>query len=118
MDTKKRVVVFLFVAIGLVLLGSLGAYLVHTSAGKVKIIDMTYVTEDGARMCALLYVPESATVENPAPAIVSMHGYNNTREVQDINAVELSRRGYVVIAIDAYDHGGSSFALRAPAALS
>jgi dienelactone hydrolase len=61
-------------------------------------------------MCALLYVPDSASVEDPAPAIVSMHGYNNTREVQDLNAVELSRRGYVVIAIDAYDHGGSSFA--------
>ncbi len=109
MDTKKRSVVFLLIAIALVLLGSLGAYLVHTSAGKVKITDMTYVTEDGARMCALLYVPASVSVENPAPAIVSMHGYNNTREVQDVNAVELSRRGYVVIAIDAYDHGGSSF---------
>jgi hypothetical protein len=87
----------------------LGAYFVHTSGGNVKITDMTYVTEDGARMSALLYVPDSVSVENPAPAIVSCHGYNNTREVQDINAVELSRRGYVVIAIDEYDHGGSSF---------
>ncbi len=106
---KKKYVLFLCIAVALVLLGSLGAYLVHTSGGKVKITDMTYVTEDGARMSALLYVPDSATVENPAPAIVSCHGYNNTREVQDINAVELSRRGYVVIAIDAYDHGNSSF---------
>ena len=110
MDTKKRLALFLCIAIALVLLGSSGAYLVHTSGGKVKITDMTYITEDGARMCALLYVPDSASVEDPAPAIVSMHGYNNTREVQDLNAVELSRRGYVVIAIDAYDHGGSSFA--------
>lgn len=109
MMNKKKYVLFLCIAVALVLLGSLGAYLVHTSGGKVKITDMTYVTEDGARMSALLYVPDSATVENPAPAIVSCHGYNNTREVQDINAVELSRRGYVVIAIDAYDHGNSSF---------
>ncbi len=109
MDNKKKCVVFLCIAVALVLLGSLAAYLVHTSGGKIKITDMTYVTEDGARMSALLYVPDSVTVENPAPAIVSMHGYNNTREVQDLNAVELSRRGYVVIAIDAYDHGGSSF---------
>ena len=106
---KKKYVLLLCIAIALVLLGSLGAYFVHTSGGNVKITDMTYVTEDGARMSALLYVPDSVSVENPAPAIVSCHGYNNTREVQDINAVELSRRGYVVIAIDEYDHGGSSF---------
>ncbi len=110
MDNKKKLVVFLCIAVALVLLGSLGAYLVHTSGGKVKITDITYVTEDGARLSALLYVPASASVENPAPAVVSCHGYNNTREVQDINAVELSRRGYIVIAIDAYDHGKSSFA--------
>jgi len=106
---KKKYVLLLCIAIALVLLGSLGAYFVHTSGGNVKITDMRYVTEDGARMSALLYVPDSVSVENPAPAIVSCHGYNNTREVQDINAVELSRRGYVVIAIDEYDHGGSSF---------
>jgi cephalosporin-C deacetylase-like acetyl esterase len=99
---KKKYVLLLCIAIALVLLGSLGAYFVHTSGGNVKITDMTYVTEDGARMSALLYVPDSVSVENPAPAIVSCHGYNNTREVQDINAVELSRRGYVVIAIDEY----------------
>jgi uncharacterized protein len=109
MKNKKNLVVFLCIAIAFVLLGSLGAYLVHTSGCKVKITDITYITEDGARLNAFLYVPDSATVENPAPAIVSSHGYNNTKEVQDINAVELSRRGYVVIAIDAYDHGNSSF---------
>jgi hypothetical protein len=105
----KKYVVFLCIAVALVLLGSLGAHLVHTSGCKVKITDITYVTEDGARMRALLLVPNSATVENPAPAIVSVHGYNNTLEVQDSNQVELSRRGYVVISIDAYDHGLSSF---------
>ena len=109
MDSKKSSVLFLCISIALVIAGSLFANLVHTSGCKVKITDMTYVTEDGARMCAYLYVPDSVTVENPAPAVVSMHGYNNTREVQDLNALELSRRGYVVMAIDAYDHGGSSF---------
>ncbi|MCX7981363.1 MAG: acetylxylan esterase [Syntrophales bacterium] len=107
---RKIYVILILIALGLVFVGSFGAYLVHTSGYKVKITDMTLVTEDGARMAALLYVPNSVTVENPAPAIVSMHGYNNTKEVQDLNCVELARRGYVVIAIDAYDHGRSSFA--------
>jgi len=111
MKRENRVkVILILIALVLIFVGSFGAYLIHTSVYKVKITDMTLVTEDGARMAALLYVPDSATVENPAPAIVSMHGYNNTKEVQDLNCVELSRRGYVVIAIDAYDHGRSSFA--------
>lgn len=109
MENRKRYIWMLCIAIGLVVIGSFFADRVQTSGGKVKITDMTFVTEDGARLRSLLYVPDSATVENPAPAVVSCHGYNNTAEVQDINAVELSRRGYVVMAIDAYDHGLSSF---------
>lgn len=109
MNKRQKYVLWLCIAIALVLIGSFFANIVHRSGGKVKITDMTVVTEDGARMRALLYVPDSATVENPAPAVVSCHGYNNTLEVQDVNCVELSRRGYVVIAIDAYDHGLSSF---------
>ncbi len=109
MKSVKQYVLLLCIAIFLVLVGSLLAYLIHTNDCKVKITDMTYVTLDGARMRALLYVPDTATVENPVPAIVACHGYNNTLEVQDVNAVELSRRGYVVIAIDDYDHGNSSF---------
>ncbi len=73
MNTVKRYVLLLCIAICLVMVGSFLAYLVHTNDCKVKITDMTYVTEDGARMRALLYVPDSATVENPAPAIVSCH---------------------------------------------
>jgi len=109
MNRRQKYVLWLCIAIALVLIGSFFANCVHRSGGKVAITDMTVVTEDGARMRALLYVPDSATVENPAPAVVACHGYNNTLEVQDVNCVELSRRGYVVIAIDDYDHGLSSF---------
>ena len=36
------------------------------------------------------------------------HGYLNSAEMQDANAIELSRRGYVVLALDMYDHGHSN----------
>ncbi len=107
---KNKNVKWIIVALALVLLGSLLGGLVNTSFGKVKVTEVTYVTEDGARFHSLLYVPKSATVDNPAPAIVAAHGYNNTAEVQSINAVELSRHGYVVMAIDHYSHGDSSAA--------
>jgi len=107
---KQKNVKLVCIALALVIVGSLLAGLVNTSFGKVKVTEVTYVTEDGARFHSLLYVPDSATVENPAPAIVAAHGYNNTAEVQTINAVELSRHGYVVMAIDHYSHGDSSAA--------
>jgi len=107
---KKHCVKNVFIASLLfLLLGGLIAMLVHTSGGRVKIHDIKYVTVDGAEMRALLYVPKDATPSTPAPVIISCHGYNNTAEVQDINCVELSRRGFIVMAIDAYGHGGSNF---------
>lgn len=109
MSNLKKYVVLVCIAIAFVLIGSFFANLVQTDFCKVKITETTFVTEDGARLHALLLVPDSATVEKPAPAVVSAHGYNNTLEVQDINWVELSRRGYIVMAIDDYDHGLSSF---------
>lgn len=85
-NSALRVMVIALIAL---FLGALIANLAHTSVGKVDIHDITYVTEDGAQMRALLYVPKSATTENPAPVVISCHGYNNTAEVQDLNCVEL-----------------------------
>ena len=61
------------------------------------------------RMSCLVFKPKTATPENPAPLIVTSHGYLNNREMQDINAVEWARRGFVVIAMDATNHGNSAY---------
>ena len=58
-------------------------------------------------MSALLYIPDSATTVTPAPAVLAVHGYINSRETQSPYAIELSRRGYVVLAIDQRGHGYS-----------
>lgn len=105
---QRKYLPLLYLSLALVLVSSMLAGLVNTDFGKVKVTEVTYISEDGARFHSLLYVPDSATVEAPAPAIVAAHGYNNTAEVQTINAVELSRRGYVVMAVDHYSHGDSS----------
>jgi pimeloyl-ACP methyl ester carboxylesterase len=99
----------LILALALLLLGAFIANRVHTSGGFVKIRDISFVTIDGAQMRALLYVPNSATPSAPAPVVISCHGYNNTAEVQDLNCVELSKRGFIVMSIDAYGHGQSDF---------
>lgn len=68
---------------------------------------MKWETASGHAMSALLFKPDSATIENKAPAIVVSHGWYNNKEMQDLNYVELSRRGFVVLSIDMYGHGNS-----------
>ena len=80
---------------------------IQTSFGKVVVNEISIVTKVGT-LTGYLFVPKSATEEHPAPAIVTSHGYLNNREMQDINYVELSRRGYVVFAMNAYKHGDST----------
>ncbi|XQY92929.1 dienelactone hydrolase family protein [Metabacillus sp. HB246100] len=98
---------FLVIALILCLVSMIGASFVQTSGGKVTVKDLRWETPSGHLMSALLFVPDGVTKDNPAPGIVTSHGWYNNREMQDLNYVELSRRGYVVISIDMYGHGNS-----------
>jgi dienelactone hydrolase len=104
---KKRSKNLLAVSVVLVLISVLVSGAVQTSFGRVDVRKISLVTEVGT-LTGYLLVPNTATVDTPAPAIVTSHGYLNNREMQDINYVELSHRGYVVFAMNAYKHGDSS----------
>ncbi|WP_241263456.1 alpha/beta hydrolase [Microbacterium esteraromaticum] len=91
----------------LCLISAVGAHLVQTQAGSVTVKDMQWETSSGRMLNALLFVPDDATADDPAPAVVVSHGWWNNREMQDANYVELSRRGFVVLSIDMYGHGNS-----------
>lgn len=86
-----------------------GGALAHAvqTAGGVEVRDVRFESEDGVRMSALLYVPEGASASAPAPAVLAVHGYINSRETQSGFAIELARRGYVVLALDQTGHGFS-----------
>lgn len=101
---SKRI---LCIALVILLISCIGASLVQTNFGKVTIKDLRWETAAGHEMSALLFIPETATKDNPAPAIVCSHGWYNNREMQDLNYVEYARRGYVVLSIDMYGHGNS-----------
>ena len=90
----------------LLLAGSELAHLVQTSGG-VDVRDVRIDMEDGGHLSALLYLPPSATAASPAPAVLAVHGYINSRETQSGFAIELARRGYVVLALDQTGHGFS-----------
>ena len=106
MKGKKRSLVLLAVALVLILVGSILAGVFNGGKGAVSV---TRISFDGGHgtLSGLLYMPKGASEENPRPAIVVTHGYLNSAEMQDANAIELSRRGFVVLALDQYDHGHS-----------
>lgn len=86
-----------------------GSYLAHRvqTDGGVRVSDVRFQAEGGLPMSGLLYVPAGATAQHPAPAVLASHGYINTREMQSAFAIELARRGYVVLAMDMTGHGYS-----------
>lgn len=65
------------------------------------------IDSDVGALSYKLYVPNGATKDSPAPAVLLLHGYQNDHETCAAYAIELARRGVVVMALDEYGHGGS-----------
>jgi pimeloyl-ACP methyl ester carboxylesterase len=97
----------LIAALVMIVVGALLACTVQTVGGDVRVRDIRFVGTNGIVMSALLYVPKGASKERPAPGVVAIHGYINSRETQSPYAIELARRGYVVLALDQTGHGYS-----------
>ena len=70
--------------------------------------EITFTTDVGALSHAKLYIPVQASAENKLPAVLLCHGYTASLDAMEPNAIELSRRGYVVMALDLYGHGESA----------
>jgi cephalosporin-C deacetylase-like acetyl esterase len=103
MRTSRRLLLWGWM---LVLAGGLLAHWIQT-AGGTRIEDVRFTGINGKSMSGLLYIPPNATASTPAPAILAVHGYINTREMQSGFAIEYARRGYVVLALDQTGHGHS-----------
>lgn len=99
----------LALALVVILIGSFFAGMVNTSFYDVDVTEIEFETERGT-LSGLLYMPKGAGEDDPRPVIVTTHGYLNSKEMQDAPAIEMSRRGYIVLALDMYDHGDSRWA--------
>jgi len=97
----------LVLALALVLIGASGASLVKTAGGAVTVRELRWQTPSGHTLAGQLFIPDGASQEKPAPAIVCAHGWMLNSEYQDEVYIEMSRRGYVVLSIDMYGHGDS-----------
>lgn len=118
MERKKRVLAILCIALALMLVSAIVQRVVVTSGGAVEVTYLEDATNtstvvvgeetkafDGLVVSGALFVPKQASETHKLPAIVLTHGYLNDWEKQYQNAIELSKRGFVVVAVDRAGHG-------------
>ena len=102
-STKKWLVITAILCV----IGILGAGFVQTNFGGTTIENVRYVTESGYDQSLDIYIPASATADNPAATVFVQHGGNNNKEEMQHYCIELARRGYVAIGVDMYGMGES-----------
>jgi uncharacterized protein len=82
------------------------AHLVQRDFGRVTVSNVKFTNENDVVVRAKLMKPVAATGDS-FPAVVFVHGYQNNRETSDAYCIELARRGFVVLNIDAVGRGNS-----------
>ena len=92
----------------MILVGSVFASMLQTNFYSVRVKDYTIGIEQQQTLHALIFIPKECSAANKCPLVVTSHGWLNSAEVQDAASIELSRRGIVVISMDAITHGMSS----------
>lgn len=125
--TKNKVaVIFLIVCLAVIFLSSFIASGIQSDGWTVEVTDLRDETNTGTKdvvtvvddvetvktetikgkvVSGILFKPKAASADNPLPAVVLTHGYLNNREMQLQNAIELARRGFVVLTVDREGHG-------------
>ena len=108
-NVKRALAILVALVIGI--FGCMAAaHGIQTDHGAVAVSLGSIATEKG-NLDYKLYVPETATAENPAPGVLLLHGYQNDHETCAAYAIELARRGVVVMALDEYGHGSTGIGL-------
>ena len=119
---NKKSLLMLAISLVVILVTSFLGSLIQTKGYSIKITDLrdekntgmlideatgqpTNIKVSGTVASGLLYMPKDASETNKLPAVVLTHGYLNNRELQMPFAVELARRGFIVLAIDREGHG-------------
>ena len=121
MQKHKIALMVLAIALCVILVSSFIASMIQSDAFRVTVTDLrdeaysgkltnnegTEVDVKGTVASGILFVPKTASATNKLPAVVMTHGYLNNRELQLQNAIELARRGFIVLTIDRGGHGNN-----------
>lgn len=124
----KKSLLCLIIGLLVIIITSLCGSLTQSAGGTIAVTDLRnetntgYITQEvynedtgetttkevkvsGKVVSGILFKPKSATADNPLPGVVLTHGYLNNRELQLPFAIELARRGFVVLTVDREGHG-------------
>jgi len=109
LDPTRRSKAWLAFVVCLVILlvAEVTAWSVQNDFGRLDVSNVSYENFNGIPIRAKLLKPKDAESANPAPGVVYIHGYQNNRETSDAYAIEMARRGFVVLEIDAIGRGNS-----------
>ncbi len=107
--TRGKTVVLMVVGLMLCLVSAIATSNFLTNGGKTTVENLKVRGEfSGSLVSMKIFIPANASAKkNPLPAVVAMHGGNNSKENMNINYVELQRRGYVVFVPDMLNMGNS-----------
>jgi dienelactone hydrolase len=103
---NKAIIVF-FICLVIMVAAVVVSSLIQTDFGQVVVTNVTYKNFNGIPIRAKLLRHVGATPDNHVPGIVYIHGYQNNRETGDAYCIELARRGFAVLNIDAIGRGNS-----------
>ena len=81
---RKTNAFFIILSLILVLISCIGAHLIQTDFGHVTITDVRIPMPSGETLRVLVHRPDTATVDNPAPCVITSHGYHATLETENI----------------------------------
>lgn len=106
---KRKNTAFKLIMISLltVCISIIGIMAAQTNGGKTTIRPVTLISESGYRLSMDVYLPDGVDSAHPAPTILLQHGGNSNKEQAKHYAIELARRGYVVINNEMYSMGQS-----------
>lgn len=97
------------ISLAVLLVVSLLNWGVISSWGQVDITRITLVGDNGMKFSAMLYVPNTATNDTPAPAVLFVHGGSGNSRNHESQAMEFARRGFVAISVDNQGSGESEY---------
>ena len=101
----------LTVSVVIIILGISSSLLIQTDFGNVATKEIDLLTEDGVKIHTTLQVPNIASTSDPKPGVVVIHGVYQSKEWLRAFSIELARRGFVTLTIDAAGHGNSGYTL-------
>ncbi len=105
---SNRSTVLVVIAVASMILGSLLARIINTGVGAASVSEVTIFGASGHQISAYVYTPDAASPAHPVAGIAMWHGLNNQKEYMSNTALELARRGFVVVLADQTGHGSSN----------